>query len=140
MVEVDAAGSSAGGRCGMVRWRLAERVRLAGERRGGSKSSVGSQPPHRQQQSWVSQAARRGWRHNSDADGGLTAVCWSKWPRSFSVLGAKTVFFSVLRQKPRLSSVLRPILQKKKNQLSTPKRIHQSQLILNMVRKLLTKK
>ena len=46
----------------------------------------------------------------SDADGGLTLVCWSKWPRSFSVLGAKTVFFSVLQQKPRLRSVLRPIL------------------------------
>ena len=45
MVEVDAAGSSAGGRCGMVRrWlarRVAERVRQAGEQRGGREPTDG---------------------------------------------------------------------------------------------------
>ena len=102
MVEVDAASSSAGGRCGMVRrWlarRVAERVRQAGERRGGREPTdglllltAGSSHGYREQQQEEDGGVAV---TRDDTDGGLTAVCRSKGPRSFSVWGQR-LYFSV---------------------------------------------
>ena len=104
-VEVDGERER---RRGQQRGRQVRRgEEVAGEAGGGARPSgwgaawrPGADrwaPPHRRQHSWVSRAAgRRGWRHDSDArrdaDEGLTALCWSKWPRSFSVLGQRPYF------------------------------------------------
>ena len=106
MVEVDAAGSSASGRCGVVRWlarRVAERVRQAGERRGGREPAdglllltAGSSHGYREQQeeedggAAVTRDAIRteGSRRCVGAKGHEVSVCWGK-DRIFQCVGGK---------------------------------------------------
>ena len=106
----DSAASS--GRCGghIKRWRHPGGAATPSRRSCGSSGKGRRRAaPHCRQQSHlrVSRAAGgRGWRHNSDAreTEGNSAVLW-QMATKFQCLWTKTIFFSVLEQKPPLKSV-----------------------------------